>query len=301
MRTGPALLLVGLHLLLLFPSPSDARFIRILSDAQLEARAEAESVTLFGTYELENQGDETARDVFLAFELGTWAFTTEKRSLSPGVKHSGQINESFPLARLRCGTGDADLCAEQELPLKGAFPLRIMRHYQDGNGYPFSAVAVQPLKIGQLTEEQQYTTGVVGLRPVVVMKGTSGEAFSGTVEVRNLRDAPQTVSVALVLPSEFINMTEPFQLQIPPRGTASGPFQFGNDAGLTGSAYEVVTVLQWAEGGVRHTSSARQMVTVQKSSRAPYFIGVLVVALGVWLLVRWMRRRRVLVPAKRRV
>lgn len=270
-------------LLLLAPRAGLASFIALAPGGEIGVVTQGEAAVVAGRYAITNQGDEVARNVFATFQLGRCAFATERVSIEPDQAQEWSLDHSCALSDLACAGEEGDLCGGEELPLRGAFPLRITRHYEDVNGYPFSNVSVHRILVLDPGDAEPRETPTIEAE-FHLDEGRHRD-FSGFLELRNLTDIPRTVSVALVLPREVAGHTPASRVQLGPRSVEEIPIHLTTPWALDGSAYEVVAVLQWSTGTLRNMAAASHIVQVEQPSLAHYFFGVQAVAGAVALLL----------------
>src|SRR5262245_7503126 len=144
-----AAFVIPIFLLGMFVSP-DARAgtIRLVGEPFVEAVPDGEGIHLTGRFEMRNDGDETAREVFPALELGGWVYAGEPADINAGQQHVWQIDGAISAEQLGCRADAQARCAGLDLPRRGAFPMFVRKHYRDLNGKAFSAPAVRTIFVG---------------------------------------------------------------------------------------------------------------------------------------------------------
>lgn len=234
------------------PGPSEASFIRmnIVPSADLTERFVSVSVALT------NEGDEPAFQVRARVEAG-----------SRSVMLSGPD---------RLNPGERQVLTLPGLPVgwmqPGAYHAVVRVEYQDGNGYPFSALAMAPV----VRWERPLTPFSVSVDPGEV-SGTG----SIRVRVRSLDRRVQTIHVRLLAPGDLGVRPESIQLVLDPQATREVTFGLDGERALPGSAYAVY-VLSESEQQGRHLSiSAPGTVRVVAPARSPRLVAAAVMGVGL--------------------
>lgn len=129
--------------------PASAAQLIIEGSAEITTEATADGVVLSGKYSITNLGDETARQVYPRFEMGGWQWAGDPRDMPPRAVQSWPFNSRISFAQISCPQNPR--CAGLALPSMGFLPLLVMRHYQDLNGYSFSAPEVIRLPLASMT------------------------------------------------------------------------------------------------------------------------------------------------------
>lgn len=218
----------------------------------ISAATEAGGIRLSGKYEIENKGDETANAVAPQLEIGSFIWEGDPRVLPQNKRETWQIDALIDPAKLQC-TG-ADRCAGLPLPSAGNFPLLITRHYQDVNGYRFSAADVRNIVLGMPPDSKQQ---VPILNPAIDGKlGVEGDGTSFTFKANLLNSSTQAkrIAVSFFTSRELRVLTPPQVVDIPPSGLVDVSGKVENFSGLIGSTYAVFIVTQWEENGLRNSS-----------------------------------------------
>ena len=281
MRARSALLVLIL-LLQLCPARALAKFITLQGENKLTVRVTDEhKVVLSGSYEIENRGDETAQNVILSLNLGSWVYATPANTIPRGERKSWRIEQSFSDEQLTCAGNAIDLCADLNLPVRGIFPLRVAFHYQDQNGYMFSAVTVQAVEIGELTSTQKYAAAVPPLQASLTFRRPRGKEYPGVLVLRNPSEVAQKVAVALITSKELAALTKPFSVTVPPLSSSEHTIPLVNFSGLKDSTYIVIAVIQGAADGVRYLTVSRSSVTIGAEND----LGPLLLILGAAVVI----------------
>lgn len=230
-----------------------------------------------GTYELENHGDEVALRTHIEIQAGRWAWKSLEYELRPGQKQTIAVAQSIPLGDLQCSL----LPSCREFPLVGRIPIKIIRHYQDANGYSFSAPDLAIVGDGELP------------LPFEIQLNLTREAdlFSLRYSLRNLTDQTLQLFPNLILPEEVENTSVFAPIELRAHRQLEGRFFFSNVRALPGSQYAATLILQWQEQGVRQvlvkTNSfliEENLAVLSRDSRWNWVVGIGIFFLG-WLLI----------------
>lgn len=234
------------------PGPSDASFIRvnIAPSAELTERFLSMSVALT------NEGDEPAFQVRARIEAG-----------SRSVVLSGPA---------RLNPGEREVLTLPGLPVgwvqPGAYHAAVRVEYQDGNGYPFSALATAPV----VRWERPLTPFSVSVDPGEV-SGTG----SITVRVRSLDRRPQTIHLRLLAPNELGVTPSSVQLGLDPQTTREVSFDLEGERALPGSAYAVYVLTEGEQHGRHLSTSTPGTVRVVAPARSPRLVAAVVTGVGL--------------------
>ncbi len=263
-----------LSLFFLFPGflPVDVAYagtLTMIGSGGLEATREGPQIRIKGVYAIENRGDETAKEVFPQFRVGHWAWSGTPRAIDAGKKTEWSVDEVFDESKLQCE--ETEPCASLQLPLNGAFPLLVLRHYQDLNGYRFSAPDVQRLLIGNLTGEQLDRIQAPALQTTMRTSG-DGQKYRGTMETLNLGMKPIRASVSAHTTRELVTASLPPFVDIPPQARTNVEIQWENFSGLEGSGYATFAILQWNDDGVRNFLPTSTVLAIKRVSATPYLL-----------------------------
>jgi hypothetical protein len=260
---------------------------------KFEVKQEGQNWRLIGTYEIVNNGDETAKNVFPNLELGSWHWVGEPKTLAMKEKAVWNLDEILPGEKLACKAGDT--CAGQNLPDHGLFPLLIRRHYEDMNSYQFTAAEVLNIVIGELTGEAMVSSRA---KPLVAKLAfhENGNSFGAKLELKNISQVPKKVSVAYFTSREIEVMTQPKIVELSGGAVNISDAELKNFSGLEGSSYAVFAVMQWEEFGVRNSLATSGIVRIEKPKHVSLLMGMVTAAiLGslflIYLFVLRPRRR----------
>lgn len=263
-------------LALLTAASSHAKYLTIVGSPSVNVAVQEGGITLTGSYQIENQGDETALNVFPKFTIGAWNWAGKPQDLKAGKRGSWQIDGAFiPAEKLSCGE-DAS-CASLALPIRGVLPLLVARHYSDTNGYTFSSPEVIGLSVGEFSGEEQVSVLTPPVAATLAMAG-DGREFSGDLHIINRAQSPKTALVAYFTSDELLSSINPSIVEVPAGGEVVVGAAVKNVSGLAGSTYPVFAVIQWKEGDVRALKIAFASVVLQKPEGGGWFLIVGVVA-----------------------
>ena len=259
---------------LLIASAANASFISIGSSSVVTVETRDSEIVISGGYTLLNEGDEIAYEVYPSFEMGGWIWSGKPVNLEPKSSHAWKFEERVPFIDLKCRANDS--CAGLDLAVNGKHPMKVIRHYKDGNGYRFSAAEVQILTIGEVSPKQLALNQDEAVRGKLLFVG-DGQDFTGQVELRNVRDEKIDVAMSFHAPREIQLRNKPAVVSLSREEVARREFEVSNFSGLDGSRYAVYVVLQWMEAGMRHTAIMVNQVGIGPAKTR--------VHLGWWLLL----------------
>lgn len=262
-------------------SVAHAGYLTINGIPNVTATQEGDNVRLKGTYDIENKGDETARNVYPSFQLGSWSWAGAPKNLDPNKRESWSVDEVFPLQQLSCASDST--CAGESLPSTGAFPMYVHRHYEDLNGYKFSAADITITTIGELSGNALAAARNPAFQARLNISG-SGNDYSGTLEVKNSSPSQKRISVAFYSTNELNIHTKPQVMEIAPQGIGKTNFSSENFSGLAGSTYPVFAVLQWEDYGVRSSLAVPHAVTIQAQDNSKLYLYLSIGAVALALL-----------------
>lgn len=231
--------------LILLATTAQAGFLRMASSSEVSLQRIKGEIWLKGKYSIENQGDETAKDVFPAFHLDGWKKEYEKRTLPAGEKTTWQVNERIPNNQLCKSFGEQCVLV---LPDQGDFFIRVEKNYQDQNSYPFSAPEILSLSIDKKSSLKS-ARDLISATIKVKMIGTN--EFQGDYTIKNKTSKPHKLGLHLLFPKEISLQTPRLPLDLNASGELNGTFYFKNTSGLHGSDYLAMMVIETVSDGER--------------------------------------------------
>lgn len=255
--------------LLLAGVPAFAGVISLeLTDAT-SVHQEGDLVRVQGSLHMVNRGDEVAVETSVSLGIGQWMWAAVPKTLGPSQDVTWDIDETFPVEKLACQTGDS--CAGLVLPSKGIFPRYLRRQYKDLNLYEFSFVEVGTVTIGSLTAEELARVGT----PVVLAKASldgDGDVFEGKVDIRNASSQAQKAALSFATSRQLVISTPPKVVSLDPDSVSSAEFSLKNYSALAGNMYPAYAVVQWDENGVRGTAIARTVAQIMRPEGSPVLL-----------------------------
>ncbi len=269
-------LIAVLYALLFFSiSPPSARagYLTISGQGTFEFTVEEEVVRLKGEYSISNSGNEAAHAVYPHFTLGAWQWVGEERQLKMGESTTWLIEEQFPVSKLLCREDPS--CRTLDLPTRGRFPLRIVRHYQDINGYSFSAAEALPVLIGPLSKEDRILIQLKKIKAKLLIEG-DGQEFEALFEVYNSYSEDKDLAIFLLTSQEIESPPAAERVSVPAGGSIRVRMKLKNFSGIIGSNYNVQTLLQWEDDGIRNTHTFGKGLQLLKQSNRNFFVFALV-------------------------
>lgn len=282
-------------------SMSHAGFLRMAGTSDLSLVESGGSLWLKGQYSIENQGDETAKDVYPTFTLDQWKQKFEAKSLGPGEKFTWHLNEKIFKDRFCHSVNESCVRA---LPLKGDFFLRVDKNYQDQNSYPFSTPEVLSVSLNKRTALKSARD----LMNVTIKLQMIGENdFQGDYSIQNKTTKRLKLGLHFLFPKEVSLNPTKMPVDVAENGDLNGTFYFRNVTGLQGSDYLAMFVVETEADGERlflwestRFKIAQFQSSIMKKLRTPsdlgeiFFIamGVLSVIVAVAIYFWWEKPRR---------
>jgi len=252
---------------LIFVNHADCSFLKIIGQNGLEFTLKDQEVSISGVYIIKNQGDETARNLVLDLKLGNWVLLRKIESLEPEQSKELKINEKFSQNLLQCspnlGPADLESCISQsKFPLQGAFPLFILRHYEDLNGFRFSSAEVLRVIIGNLTETESSSLTVPNIDGKMDCEG-DGQEFDCEIVLKN---TGKTAISSEIIPFtskelEFSNVLS--SVEMLGGKTETVTLKLVNFRGIQGSSYAVHVILTWNDGKLQQMANFGSSILVQ--------------------------------------
>ena len=220
---------------------------------------------------LQNKGDEAAYDVQAEIMFGFKTFSTPKLKKLPPDR-----SISFPLSH------------DIQTGKQGDYPLIIVTHYTDANGYPFSALScilvsnrkdAPPLEIIGSMETARFTkTGQV------------------KVMLKNNAENDILTSVRLIVPAE-LNVNIPLkQVSIVSKTQKDIVFELENSSALSDSSYQIYAVAEYDKNEFHKTVIVPGTVFIEKSNRIlgidyKAIILILVLFSLIFLIAQFKKRK----------
>jgi len=232
-----------------------------------------ESGTLTAQVRVQNSGDEAAQSVSPVFRFADKeARGDTKPALAPNESMTTSV--SLPVGALG----------------PGRWPFRLAIDYTDANQYPFEALHMGLLAVGNAPAAK------------VAVQEIKGGPLSGTstlnVRVKNLAGTERHATVLLVAP-EGIEVTKPTQeLALAAWQEASLSAPMYNRTALAGSRYPVFVAVEYDDGGVHQAVISQGIVEIQapqsffQSQKQILWIGAGIVIAGWFGFVLWQLAAR---------
>jgi hypothetical protein len=261
------------------PYSASASFLSLSNITKLSLKKSSQGITISGTIEILNNGDEIAQNVQPVLIFNKVKTTTPwmgaTANLSPRTSYTWNVNYQIPTSELSCKT---PLCDEY----KGAFPLFIKLLYQDTNGYKFSAPSIYSLTTENLTADESVEVSRKDINPKLECSG-NGEFFSCLLTTLSQLKTTIPTTVQIFSSDELIISPELIKLFISPSPQESvAPFQVSNNSGLQGSSYPVTAEISWrSPSGINNFTTATILVSLQKPRNSLVIFGI---GLGIFVL-----------------
>jgi hypothetical protein len=192
-----------------------------------QAVTRVEGDTLHVVIQVTNRGNADARQVRAAADILGGRFYSQ---VHPGVAPGESREFSFRKQLTR--------------NLKGTFPMKVLVHFQDANGYPFTALTCTTFFV-----REKGDAGVSATAAPLSMKDDGVVQF----QVRNAGTSEKQLKATLHFPNEFSCERPSLHFSLPAGGQKSISFQVRNLSALYGAGYPVFLVLEHP-GGETHSS-----------------------------------------------
>jgi hypothetical protein len=178
--------------------------------------------------ELDNKGDETARNVRIQTAVGGGSATSPlKQALDPGEVY--RWDAAIPV----------------EFHKAGSYPVTTTIDYADENLHPYMAVVVSHVDF-----KERVASRVVG-----ELTATSvAEAGRLRVQVRNLEPIELSVTVRAVVPRGLLIDSPERRISLESGETRDVDFDISNVSALVGSSYAIFAVLEHEDQNYHHAS-----------------------------------------------
>ncbi len=225
--------------------------------------------TLAVDLKVSNSGDEAAQSVVAVVRIGEHETRgTRREALVP----NGHFDESLSVGAPGLG--------------EGRWPFRVAVDYTDANQYPFEALHVALLPIGNPTPAKLAVPSI-DIPPV---------STTGTVRLRvkNLAGVARSVAATVFVPGDLEVTDPPPRIELAPWEEKDVRAGFVNRTALAGSRYPIFVALEYDEGGAHQAILAQNVVEIRAarawlSTWLLWAGGVLVVG---WLALLAFRRPR---------
>jgi hypothetical protein len=253
-------------IVLLATTGADARTISI----SIGQRAELRDGMLVVKLNVSNGGDEAAKSVTAKLRVGD---DEVRGKLHDELGPSATFEEELSIRTGQLGVG--------------RWPFQIAVDYADANQYPFQALHMTTIVVGQPPIAK------VSL-PEIAAAGGIAEQGTITVKFKNLAGAARELSYRLAAP-EGLEAKEPTgRVSLAGWGDASESVAIINRTALAGSRYPVFVAVEYDEDGVHHAVVQQGMVEIVpprdfwKENQRALLIGAGVLV-AVWLVFVLMR------------
>ncbi|MGZ5278763.1 MAG: hypothetical protein ACXWC9_02400 [Pseudobdellovibrionaceae bacterium] len=243
---------------------SQAGYLQIIGTSKLNLQKTSQGLLLSGEYQIENKGDEAARNVYPEINLDRFQWRGTPNLLQSGASYSWKVSQIISKDQL-------------SLPDEGRFVVSIFNSYEDLNGYPFAIPAIELFSVNEKLEKSlpQLSLQIDAL---------SSKQYSAQVSVTNPAKESLKLLPLYILPREMDLKTLEIPLEIPAGGELSTSFLFENRTGLVGSQYHAFLILRWIEHGQRQAAVASTGFKVEKPPRRQ---GGLVTQQSFWAWWLW--------------
>jgi hypothetical protein len=231
-------------------------------------KAEIQNGNLAVHLNIGNTGDEAAKSVAPSLRFGE---KQVRGTLRPELVPNGSFEED-----LQVPTGELG---------EGRWPFQIAVDYADANQYPFQALLVTTLVVGNPPP------GKVSVPEIA----SSGISDSGTLNVRfkNLAGVERDTSYRVVVPEGLEATTPTGTVHLPAWGENTANVSVVNRTALAGSRYPVFVTIEYEDGGLHQGVVAQGVVEIfsaqsfwQRNTLPLLAVAGLLVAVWLVLVVR---------------
>lgn len=265
LRSGPPACLALAFLLCATPPDTAASYITLRATPSATLRQGQVTVNV----EITNEGDETAAEVFSEASLDTaTASSGQPQPLAPNTTTHFTIHLGTPPSQ------------------PGLHTVVVVTRYQDGNGFPFTALSAVPLLTGDVNPDDPSLS--ITAPPCRFMR--SGQL---NVRIRPNRQAPGMASLRLVLPAELECDNPSRKLQLQPGTEQTVSFPIRNQRGLAGSSYPALVIVNDSQGAThRSWYAVGQINLTDQVLSAPFrrFLVALAIACAILFLLLQLTR-----------
>lgn len=234
----------------------------------MTATAEVKNGALTVGLKVSNTGDEAANSVVTILRLrDREARGTRHESLGPGET----MQETLTVSAADLG--------------EGRWPFRVATDYTDANQYPFEALHVAAVAVGQ-PALAKVAVPEISIPPL-------SDSGSMSLKVKNLAGTARDVTVSIFLP-DGIEASDPTQqVALPPWEAKDVGAQLVNRTALAGSRYPVFVAVEYDDAGVHQALVSSNTVEIQphRALVSHGLLWVVAALIVVWLIVLLLRRR----------
>ncbi|MEE4144750.1 MAG: hypothetical protein V2I26_08125 [Halieaceae bacterium] len=249
--------------------------------------AQASFITIETEFTVTDMGDGPVISIGTRNRGDESAFHAQIEMIALGHQFTGSRTEKLDIDRKM----DTDFRVGGIFDLPGRYPIIIKTHYQDANGYPFSALT-----------SGFYDAGAPALSRVLVAAEPIEFPSNGKGRLefilRNNGSTPHDVSLKLFLPDELVTIEDGATLTMAPNSSVTVPFALENFSALANSRYSVVMLANYEADGKYFGSVGSTVVHITDPTLlAEYgwsipWVVALVALLAVILVLLHRRRRR---------
>lgn len=237
--------------------------IQLKADSVFDPFASPPSVMI----RLSNEGSEAARQVRVETDIG------------------GAVSRAAPIPRLDSGDTTILKIPVKGLPSAHGFYVAVVRmRYADAGGYPYSAVSVVDVSIGDVMPADW----IVGKLESAAISGR------GSVKLRidPVEDRDMSVSVRLALPDELTGGAGATRVSVKPGTSCTVALPVENGGARPGSRYLAFAIMDYVVNGTNQSAVAGALISVSESPDAAPLRYGLWFAAGLLVLLALLLARR---------
>lgn len=253
-----------------------AGYIRIIPKQDVKVTLQGDQVKIEGTYEVANDGNDSALKVFPKIEIDKWLFVGEPVDLKPQTSHQWKFSEV---------KNKAEVFADNLDNPRGQWAAKVERSYTDLNNYPYVVQDLFMVQIGDsFTSPERLAMQSPKVKSQISLENKS-YGGAGKWSVQNTSDTEVKVSLMLLVAKEFkVEGLPKDTLTLSPQEKKQGTLRVNNETALPGSNYNVTLLLSYFDPAdkvqVAQASTALLNITAAKAfSFSWVWIGALAIAI----------------------
>ena len=219
---------------------------------------------------IENKGDETAYEVQASIPFRQRVLLSPvMANVRPNAPHTFSFEESVSGMK------------------PGRYPLTVTIHFQDANGYPFSALSGTMFSVGSPVS--------AGLQ-CVAHDVTMVEKGKLLVDIKNLKPESKKITASVSLPRELSTPKSQVNFELGPEAKETIVFKIVNVSALTNATHPLFCYLEYEKENTHYTAFASATVRVAKpgtwfQKTRWFWIGIVVI-LGIVIAGGQFRKKQ---------
>jgi len=212
------------------------------------------------------------------------------------------ISDNFQTEPFYIGTLTPNIPSNTSLTIKtigntlpGNYPLVLMTEYQDANGYQFSSVS--PFI---LTYKTHVSSTVSGTIHEIELSGQGEKNL--LVYLKNTGDVSKKIKLKLILPRELKAENTENELWIGAKEEKEINAKISNFAGLEGSSYAVLSLIEYEEKGAHYSSVANGIVKIveKRSLNMPEWLPITAVVILSIIFIIYQSKNKLIIKSSKK-